>query len=103
MVVPPIATMRLTQVMRQAEDIETSTFRTILDELRANEVTKVGWLSLSKRVRNQLPQEIATFDNAMRLYFKNEEVRQYNHDKLRNTGAPVKRSWCVIQAAPPIT
>jgi hypothetical protein len=49
-------------------------------------------LSLSKRVRNQLPpQEIATFDNAMRLYFKNEEVRQYNDDKLRDTGAPVKK------------
>jgi hypothetical protein len=86
-------TMRLTQVMRQAgEDIETSTFRIVLDELRANEVTKAGWLSLSKRVRNQLPpQEIATFDNAMRLYFRNEEVRQYNHDKLRDTGAPVKK------------
>src|ERR1700735_1944338 len=79
--------------MRQAgEDLEASTFRTVLDELRANEVTKAGWLSLSKRVRNQLPpQEIATFDNAMRLYFKNEEVRQYNDDKLRETGSPVKK------------
>ena len=77
-------TIRLTQVMRQQGDDDISIkFRLALSELRVSQVSRESWELLSIRVANQLsPEEIASFDSALRLYFTTAEVRETNAEKL---------------------
>jgi hypothetical protein len=45
---------------------------------------------LNTRVQNQLtPDEVESFDDALRLYFRREEVRIYNHRRLRDCKQPI--------------
>lgn len=86
-------TIRLTQVMRQhGEDETTVRFRTALQELRDSNVSRDSWTLLCTRVQNQLaPDEAANFRTALRLYFTNEEVRERNYNQLAAANRPVKK------------
>jgi hypothetical protein len=84
-------TVRLTQLMRQdGDDEETLEFRRALEELRVYQVSQQSWQLLSTRVQNQLTRdEVESFDDALRLYFRREEVRIYNHRRLRDCKQPI--------------
>ena len=84
-------TVRLTQLMRQdGDDEETLRFRRALEELRVYQVSQQSWQLLNTRVRNQLTRdEVESFDDALRLYFRREEVRIYNHRRLRDYKQPI--------------
>jgi ATP-dependent DNA helicase PIF1 len=84
-------TVRLAQLMRQdGDDEETLQFRRALEELRVYQVSQQSWQLLSTRVQNQLTlDEIESFDDALRLYFRREEVRIYNHRRLRDCKQPI--------------
>ena len=86
-------TVRLTEVMRQqGENDEAVLFRTALTELRSDILSETSWRLLCTRARNELsPEEVATFDSALRLYFTNNEVEFYNHGKLKSLKTPVKK------------
>ena len=86
-------TVRLTQVMRQqGEDDIAVRFRTALGELRESRLSQSSWELLSTRVQHQLlPAEVASFQSALRLYFRNAEVRARNYDQLAATHRPVKK------------
>jgi Helitron helicase-like domain at N-terminus/PIF1-like helicase len=86
-------TMQLTEIMRQrGGDQEALHFRQALAELRTGEVTLASWELLCTRVQNQLPvEEVRFFDNALRIFFTNQEVRDYNMDKLKRLGQPCKK------------
>jgi hypothetical protein len=72
--------------MRQdGDDEETLQFRRALEELRVYQVSQQSWQLLSTRVQNQLTlDEIESFDDALRLYFRREEVRIYNYRRLHD-------------------
>jgi hypothetical protein len=84
-------TLRLTQLTRQdGDDEETLGFRRVLGELRVYQVSQQSWQLLNTRVQNQLiPDEIESFDDALRLYFRREEVRIYNHRRLHDCKQPI--------------
>jgi ATP-dependent DNA helicase PIF1 len=86
-------TIRLTQVMRQQVEDETAVrFRTALNELRESKLSQSSWELLCTRVQNQLvPNKVASFQSALRLYFTNEEVRERNYSQLAAENRPVKR------------
>jgi PIF1-like helicase len=86
-------TIRLTQVMRQQGGDETAIrFRTALSELRASRLSQSSWELLCTRVQNQLsPDEVASFQSALRLYFTNDEVRERNYGQLAAENRPVKK------------
>lgn len=86
-------TIRLTQIMRQGgETLEMIQFRETLDQLRNDNLSVVNWEFLKERAACNLhPDEVASFDNALRLYFTNREVNEYNHEKLKNCGQPIKK------------
>ena len=85
-------TIRLIQVMRQqGEDDVSVRFRQALSELRVSQLSKESWELLCSRVANQLsPDEVATFDDALRLYYTTEEVRATNAEKLSAMNKPIK-------------
>ncbi len=87
-------TLRLTEVMRQVGEDEVAVkFRVALNELRESKLSRESWELLCKRIRNELsPDEVASFDTALRLYFTNAEVNGRNHDCLARGGQPVKKS-----------
>ncbi|KID83166.1 ATP-dependent DNA helicase PIF1 [Metarhizium guizhouense ARSEF 977] len=65
-------TARLTQLMRQdGDDEETLQFRRALEELRV--------------------YQVESFKDALRLYFRREEVRVHNHQRLRDCRQPILR------------
>jgi ATP-dependent DNA helicase PIF1 len=87
-------TIRLQQQMRQlGEDASAMAFRVALAELReGGAISTESWDTLSSRVANELsPEEIATFDTAMHIYFTKERVTQYNHRCLAELDSPVLR------------
>ncbi|KID96258.1 ATP-dependent DNA helicase PIF1, partial [Metarhizium majus ARSEF 297] len=86
-------TARLTQLMRQdGDDNETLQFRRALSELRVHQVSRQSWQLLSTRVQNELtPNEVESFKDALRLYFRREEVRVHNHQRLRDCKQPILR------------
>jgi hypothetical protein len=86
-------TIRLTQVMRQQGEDETAIrFRTALSELRASRLSQSSWELLCTRVQNRLsPDEVASFQSALRLYFTNDEVRERNYGQLAAENQPVKK------------
>ncbi|KFG81452.1 ATP-dependent DNA helicase PIF1 [Metarhizium anisopliae] len=78
---PLDTTVRLTQLMRQdGDDEETLKFRRALEELRVYQVSQQSWQLLNTRVQNELTHnEVESFKDALRLYFRREEVRVHNH------------------------
>jgi ATP-dependent DNA helicase PIF1 len=65
-------------------------FRRALEELRVYQVSQQSWQLLNTRVQNQLTHdEVESFDDALRLYFRREEVRIYNHRRLRDCKQPI--------------
>ncbi|KAK9311748.1 ATP-dependent DNA helicase [Lipomyces starkeyi] len=82
-------TVRLAQLMRQnGDDEETIQFRRALEELRVDQVSQQTWQLLNTRVQNQLTlDEVESFDDALRRYFRREEVRIYNY--LRDCKQPI--------------
>jgi hypothetical protein len=77
---------------QQGEDETTIRFRTALGELRESKLSESSWQLLCTRVQNQLlPDEVAQFQSALRLYFTNEEVRERNYSQLAAENRPVKR------------
>src|SRR3982074_3642472 len=79
--------------MRQQGEDEISTkFRKALSELRVSQLSQESWELLCTRVANQLsPDEVTTFDSALRLYFTTEEVRETNCHKLTAANRPIKK------------
>jgi ATP-dependent exoDNAse (exonuclease V) alpha subunit len=79
--------------MRQQGEDETAVrFRAALSELRESRLSESSWRLLCTRVQNQLlPDEVASFTSALRLYFTNEEVREHNYSQLAAEDRPVKR------------
>ena len=86
-------TIRLTQVMRQQGEDDTSIkFRDALSQLRVGQLTKESWELLCSRVRIELsPGEVASFDTALRLYYTNAEVNETNFVQLSALNQPVKK------------
>jgi hypothetical protein len=87
-------TIRLTQQMRQlGEDASATAFRAALADLReGGAISSETWNTLSSRVANELsPEEVATFDTAIRIYFTKERTAVYNHRRLAELGSPVLR------------
>ena len=86
-------TIRLVQVMRQqGEDDISVRFRQALSELRTSQLSEESWRLLYTRVANQLsPEEVTTFDSALRLYYTTEEVHTTNSTMLAATNQPIKR------------
>jgi hypothetical protein len=77
---------------QQGEDEISIKFRRALSELRVSQLSKESCELLCTRIANRLsPDEVASFDSALRLYFTTEEVRQTNFDKLASTNKPVKK------------
>jgi hypothetical protein len=64
---------------QQGEDDVSIRFQAALSRLREGRLSKESWELLGTRVANQLsPDEVSTFDNALRLYFTKEEVYNRN-------------------------
>jgi hypothetical protein len=58
--------------------------------MRIYEVSQQTWQLLNTRVQSQLTlDEVESFDDALRLYFRKEEVRKYNHQRLRDCKQPI--------------
>jgi ATP-dependent exoDNAse (exonuclease V) alpha subunit len=87
------STIRLVQVMRQQGDNNTSIkFRRALSELRVSQLSEESWRLLCSRVANQLsPEEVTSFDTALRVFFTVTEVDACNFDKLAALNTPVKK------------
>jgi ATP-dependent DNA helicase PIF1 len=81
----------LDQVMRQGgDDAESSAFRTALAELRSDSVSDSTWKLLLTRCKQGLStDEVAGFDNAIRLYGTRAAVGKYNAIRLRDLLQPV--------------
>jgi hypothetical protein len=57
-----------------------------------SQLTVESWKLLCTRVANQLsPDEVATFDTALRLYFTANEVKERNYESLAALNKPVKK------------
>ena len=81
----------LDRVMRQGGDDAGSTaFRSALAELRNDTVGESTWRLLLSRCKQNLPaDEIASFNNAIRLYGTRAAVSKYNHDRIRDLQRPI--------------
>ncbi len=86
-------TIRLTDVMRQqGEDDISIRFRAALSELRTATLSQASWELLCTRTANQLsPDEVCSFENALRLYYTTAEVRETNYNRLAAANQPVKK------------
>jgi ATP-dependent DNA helicase PIF1 len=82
-------TITLNVVKRQeGDDPRAVAFRQCLDHLRVDAVTHEDWQLISTCVQSQV-QNLADFDDAIRIFGKRENVRLYNHSKLRDLQVPV--------------
>ena len=81
----------LDQIMRQGgDDAESSAFRTALAELRSDSVSDLTWKLLLTRYKQGLStDEVAGFNNAIRLYGTRAAVGKYNTTQLRDLLQPV--------------
>lgn len=81
----------LTKITRQ-QGAEQAAFRTALSHLRRNRVTVDDWKLFASRIQAKLRttnEDLSRFDLAIRIYPKKEQVRLYNHEKMRDIGNPV--------------
>jgi ATP-dependent exoDNAse (exonuclease V) alpha subunit len=77
---------------QRGEDETTIQFRMALSELRESRLSQSSWELLCTRVQNQLlPDEVASFQSALRLYFTNDEARERNYRQLVAANQPVKK------------
>ena len=85
-------TVELDEIMRQqGTDTSAIRFRYALNELRHNTVTRTAWQTLSTRTALNLPPtEVDTFKDALHIYGKKVDVRNRNHNALRDLQTPVK-------------
>ena len=74
----------------QGLNIEQSQFRDLLMRLRTGDCTESDWQLLLTRQPNKA-QNVSEFDDATRLYFSNEEVANYNFEKLSALHQPIAR------------
>ena len=82
-------TIELDTIMRQ-QGPDQQPFLHALSGLRNNDLTVEGWRTLTTRVKSLLPiMEVDTFNDALHIYAKKDEVNQLNHEKLRDLGSPV--------------
>lgn len=82
-------TIELTQVVRQ-EGNDQASFRAALDGLRHNTPTQAHWRTLARRIQSGLRlDEVGRFDNALRIYSTNSEVREFNSTHLERLDSPV--------------
>ena len=63
-------------------------FRDILERLRTGESTKSDWEQLLTRQPSHI-DNLAEFEDAIRLFFANEEVTNYNFSKLKQLCKPI--------------
>ncbi|KAK4182176.1 hypothetical protein QBC35DRAFT_468281, partial [Podospora australis] len=65
-------------------------FRTALEELRKSNCSAQSWELLTTRCAiNLTPEEIATFDSALRVYPTRTEVDEYNYDHMLRLESPI--------------
>ncbi|KAF6834321.1 mitochondrial dna helicase [Colletotrichum plurivorum] len=88
-------TIELDTIVRQQGDSQAAfreaAFRAALDQLRTSTVTVDTWRLLCTRARAMLrPQEVQQFDDALRIYFTNAEVNEYNITKLEGLESPIR-------------
>ena len=76
---------------QQGEDDVSVRFRAALSELREGKLSRESCELFCTQVANQLsPDEVSTFDNALRLYFTREEVYNRNIQCLTGRNMPIK-------------
>ncbi|KAF5578398.1 ATP-dependent DNA helicase PIF1 [Fusarium pseudoanthophilum] len=75
-------TVELKQIVRQQGD-EQAPFRDALQGLRRGRPTVQHWRLLSSRVKSKLTEEeVATFDDALRIFPTNLQVREFNRSHM---------------------
>ena len=72
----------------QGSDPEQVRFRNLLERLRTADSTIEDWQLLLER-QPSLVENIDDFKDAVRLYFKNDDVNNYNHEKLIALNQPI--------------
>ena len=83
-------TIELDVVRRQEGGNEgADSFKTVLDNLRDDELTQRDWVILASRVQSVVPDEAPMFDESLRLYSTKRRVDDYNHKRMRDLGRPV--------------
>jgi hypothetical protein len=66
-------------------------FRDTLEVLRNDDLSLANWEFLSPWAKiNLSPDEIASFGQALRLYSTNAEEDLFDHNRLGDSGMPVK-------------
>ena len=63
-------------------------FRQLLRRLRTGDSTETDWHILLSRQSSEVGN-ISEFSDAIRLFFGNEDVARYNHEKLTNLAQPI--------------
>lgn len=75
-------TVILQQIVRQKGDGQAA-FRDALNSLRHGRPSVEHWRLLCSRVQAQLSiEEVASFDDAVRIYTTNQQVRDFNRDHM---------------------
>lgn len=75
---------------QQGDDAKSQSFRRALDNLRVNKVTTRDWALLVTRVQAKLTaEEVSSFDDAIRTYALKNDVKAFNHYRLRQLKRPV--------------
>ena len=76
----------LTQIMRQQkESLMIRQFRETFFQLRNDFISQDNWKFLLKRIKNNLSSAtMKSFEKTLRLYFRNEKIREYNFTRLQN-------------------
>ena len=79
-------------MQQQGKDKTTIRFQTALGKLQELKLSKLSQQLLYTYVQNQLiPNKVASFQSALRLYFINNEVRERNYGQLAAANRPVKK------------
>ena len=77
-------------VRQQGTNHEDALFRKVLQAMRDGHVDMEGWQLLVGRTQDRLdPAEFTTFDDALRLFYRNKDVTAHNLSFLRQLGRPV--------------
>lgn len=83
-------TIELDVVRRQeGTDPIAQRFKQALDHLREDALTYEDWELLASRVQSQVPADLPRFKDAIHIYSRKEEVREYNFVSLRDSKKPV--------------
>ena len=81
----------LDQVIRQSgASTESKKFRELLLRLRDGQLTEDDWTTLLQQTPTAA-NNANTFKEAIHLYYKKEQVAQFNHEAITQLGSPVAR------------